>query len=442
LRQLTPNLADLPVGITGQRILSRTLRLGAAQGGEDEPDDPKAAFRAIDVRVLPENLTTVAESRSYPAPPLFEERELVLGHGETLETVLRNNGADLDRVGAILHALSRHARGELTEGQHVRLLIAPEGEARSVQRVTLYGEAGIEEIVAANDRGLFISVAPPNAKTASASPSDNDDEDGAGISLYESLYGTALKNGVPRPIIEDLVRVFAYGVDLQHRTSSGDRLTLFFTNDEDGRPDLLYAALKFGDETRTVYRHRTAATGEVDYFDEEGRSLKKFLLRRPLTQARMSSPFGSRYHPILGYARMHNGVDWAAPRGTPIMAAGDGTVEAAGVHSGYGNRVEITHANGYATAYNHMARIAHGIEPGARVRLGQVIGFVGTTGLSTGPHVHYEVTINGRFVDPMKIRLPSGRELSGPALASFKQEEQQIDDLRRRGRNRALASHG
>jgi murein DD-endopeptidase MepM/ murein hydrolase activator NlpD len=133
-------------------------------------------------------------------------------------------------------------------------------------------------------------------------------------------------------------------------------------------------------------------------------------------------------------------VDWAATRGTPIMATGDGTVIAAGAHSGYGNRVEIQHANNYVTAYNHMARIARNVVPGAHVRLGQVIGAVGTTGLSTGPHVHYEVAINGRFVDPMKIRLPSARELTGATLAAFRQTRDQVDTLRRQNGVRTAAA--
>jgi murein DD-endopeptidase MepM/ murein hydrolase activator NlpD len=433
LRHIQPDLSALPVDFSGQRILSRTLRVAASDRSDFTESGPETRFHRIDVRVLPENLTTVPETNRYPAPPLFEERDIVLKQGETLASVLKAAGATPEKFAAIAPALSRHAQTELTEGQHIRLLIAPEGNGRGVARITLYGEDGIEEIVATNDRGRFVSVSPPtSAKTATTAATDDDDsDDSAGISLYESLYGTALKNGVPRPIIDDLVRIFSYGVDLKHRTASGDRLTLFFTLDEDSRPDLLYVSLKYGDETKRVYRYKSGA-GDVDYFDEDGRSLKKFLLRRPVSEGRISSPFGYRFHPILGYGRLHNGVDWAAPRGTPIMASGDGTVEAAGVHSGYGNRVELVHANGYGTAYNHMSRIANGIVPGAHVKLGQVIGFVGTTGLSTGPHVHYEVTINGRFVDPMKIRLPSGRELAGNALVNFKQGEQQIDDLRAR----------
>jgi murein DD-endopeptidase MepM/ murein hydrolase activator NlpD len=419
--------------LPAERLLSRALRAGLPVPGVPEPE---AAFGSIEVRILPENLTEVPENPA-EAAPLVEERDVVLGKDETLEAALRANGAAAGRIAAILPVLSARARGELEEGQHLRLLLGPEGEGRAIQRVTLYGEAGIEEIVAMNDRGRFVSVAPPRAGTEAAR---GDDEDAGGATLYQSLYGAGLRNGVPRPIIEELMLALAYGTDLQQRVASGDRVEMLFTEDEDSRPELVFAALRLHGDTQALYRYRVPGTGEVDYLDAHGRSSRKFLMRRPVADGRISSPFGARYHPILGYLRPHNGVDWAATRGTPIMATGDGTILSAGARSGYGNRVEIQHANGYTSAYNHMARIARGVVPGARVRLGQVIGGVGTTGLSTGPHVHYEVTINGRFVDPMKIRLPSARELAGSALAAFRQAEEQVDALRRSHGAKAVAA--
>ncbi|WP_246102233.1 M23 family metallopeptidase [Methylobacterium terricola] len=428
----------LPPAFPAERLLSRALRPAAVP----DEDSAEARFRNIEVRILPENLTEIAESSTGAgpgtAPPLFEERDLVLGKDQSLENLLKRNGAEPARLSAMMASLSARAKGDLPDGQHVRLLIAPQGdghapESRGIARVTLYGEDGIQEIVAANDRGGFVSVAPPR-------PGNTPEEDEeSGVTLYESLYGTALKNGVPRPIIEEMVMALATSTDLQQRTSPGDRAELFFIEDEDARPELLYVGLRIHDDTFGLYRYRVPGSGEIDYLDPNGRSSQKFLMRRPVAEGRISSPFGARLHPILGYYRPHNGVDWAATRGTPIMATGDGTIVSAGARSGYGNRVEIQHANGYTTAYNHMARIARGIAPGARVRLGQVIGAVGTTGLSTGPHVHYEVAINGRFVDPMKIRLPSARELTGQTLATFRQAEEQIDALRQKHGGKTVA---
>jgi murein DD-endopeptidase MepM/ murein hydrolase activator NlpD len=143
----------------------------------------------------------------------------------------------------------------------------------------------------------------------------------------------------------------------------------------------------------------------------------------------MRSGFGSRRHPILGYTKMHTGVDWAAPMGTPIYASGNGTVEKAGWESGYGKYIRLKHNNGYETAYGHMTAFARNMEPGVRVRQGQVIGFVGSTGQSTGPHVHYEILVNSRFVDPMRIKLPRGRVLDGTILAAFEHERDHFDTM-------------
>lgn len=437
--RLSPETAQLPASFSQQRMLSRTLRgVNAFDEADAKAAELDASFHSIAVRIVPENVTNLFKNQDASDPSLPTNRDLILAKDQTLEAALQASGAEPERLGAIKSALSKWARTQLAAGQHVRLLMVPEKGKPAIERVTLFDESGIEEVVAADDLGNFVSVPLPERKPGAAASqqadAEDDDDSSPGISVYESLYNTALKNGAPREIIEELVRVFAFTIDFQHRVEPGDHIGLVFKKDDGpgaGKPELLYASLKVDGEIHRIYRYQSPTTGDTDYFDEDGHSLRKFLLRKPIAEGRMSSPFGMRFHPILGYSRLHNGVDWAAPRGTPIVAAGDGVVKAAGMHGGYGNRVEISHAYGYATAYNHMASIAKSIAPGAHVHLGQVIGYLGTTGLSTGPHIHYEVTINGHFVDPMKIRLPSGQELSGAALAAFKQREQQIDELRR-----------
>ena len=175
-------------------------------------------------------------------------------------------------------------------------------------------------------------------------------------------------------------------------------------------------------------------------YDETGKSAKKFLVRKPVNNAIMRSGFGGRRHPILGYVKMHTGVDWATPYGTPIFASGNGVVEKVGWEGGYGKYVRLKHNNGYETAYGHMSAFAKGMEPGKRVRQGQVIGFVGSTGMSTGAHVHYEILVNGRFVDPMRIKLPRGRSLDGPLMASFEKERDRLDAHDEQPRQRARVS--
>jgi murein DD-endopeptidase MepM/ murein hydrolase activator NlpD len=430
------------IPVAPQIMLSRTLQQAA--GALDGPPKENNPFKAIEVLVVPENVTKLPKTELKPNEmPLVEERDLSLARGDTLEGLLRATGAAGDeQIRGIVAALGGRTRtGALAEGQQMRVQIAPgprPGDPKQVTRVVLFGESGIEGIAAVNDRGAFVPVAPPKDDTpAKAQPQveaaeDEDEEDsGSGPRLYQSLYETAGRHDIPRATVEDIVRVFSYDIDFQRRVSSGDSLDLFYTYDEEGagaeRPDLLYAALTMGGETRKVYRFQSPDDGSIDYLDEQGRSLKKFLLRKPIADGIMRSGFGYRRHPVLGYAKLHTGVDWSNPIGTPIMAAGNGLVIRAEMTSGYGRRVEIQHINGYVTTYNHMSRFGRGVTEGARVRQGQIIGYVGSTGLSTGAHLHYEVIINGHFVDPMKIRVPRGKELDGRLLADFRRQREQIE---------------
>jgi murein DD-endopeptidase MepM/ murein hydrolase activator NlpD len=224
----------------------------------------------------------------------------------------------------------------------------------------------------------------------------------------------------------------------------GDSFEVLYAGEDeqpasDSRNEVLFASLTVGGEVKKFYRFQSPDDGLVDYYDENGKSAKKFLVRKPVGEGIMRSAFGIRRHPILGYTKMHTGVDWAAPTGTPIYAAGNGVIEKAGWESGYGKFILLRHTNGYETAYGHMSAYARGMEEGKRVRQGQVIGFVGSTGLSTGSHVHYEIRINGRFVDPMRIKLPRGRELNGPMLANFDQERDRLDGIMARKPARVAA---
>jgi murein DD-endopeptidase MepM/ murein hydrolase activator NlpD len=440
--------------IPPQLMLSRTLRTpGEALGPLAYAPATDTSFSNIDVRVVPENLTELAKQRpeaTREAP--VEERLVLIRRGETFDAAMRSAGATAEQARTMVTALGGRVRvAALPEGQVLQLTtLAPArpGEPRQIVRVALVSEGRIDSMVAQNDAGAFVPVAlareeeEPRARRtvrgrAAASEDDAEDE-GTGARLYDSLYETALRYEMPRPLIDEMVRIFAHDMDFQRRVSGGDSLEVIFTDEDDGegsRTELLFASLSVGGDTRRVYRFHAPDDGIIDFFDEEGRSLKKFLLRKPVAgDVEMRSGFGMRSHPILRYSKMHTGVDWANGRvGTPIISAGHGTVIKAGWDTGYGRRVEIQHANGYVTTYSHMASFARGIEEGARVRQGQVIGTIGNTGLSTGPHLHYEVIVNGSFVNPMKIRLPRGRELEGRILAEFERQRQAIDELIERG---------
>ena len=245
--------------------------------------------------------------------------------------------------------------------------------------------------------------------------------------LYQSIYETALRNHVPRPVIDDLIRIYSYDIDFQRKVQPGDSFEILYAGEDENPTDtskteVLFALLTTGGETRKFYRYQTTDDNVVDYYDDCGKSAKKFLVRKPVSEGNITSGFGGRNHPLLGYSKMHTGVDWGSSMGTPIFAAGNGIIDKVGWEGGYGKYIRIRHANGYETAYGHMSAFARGMDAGKKVRQGQVIGYVGSTGLSTGAHLHYEILINGRFVDPMKIKLPRGRVLEGTLLAGFDQE--------------------
>jgi murein DD-endopeptidase MepM/ murein hydrolase activator NlpD len=264
-------------------------------------------------------------------------------------------------------------------------------------------------------------------------------------SLYASFYYTAAKQGIPHDLIMQVMRIHAYGTDFRRRVRAGDAVELFFDmkGEEKGIDgdlgDLLATFITAGGTTHKFYRFRTP-DGVVDFYDADGSTARKFLMRQPVRgqDVRLTSRFGMRKHPILPLKRMHNGVDWACAAGTPILAAGNGIVEFVGLKGENGNFVRVRHANGYKTGYAHMQGFAAGLTVGMRVRQGQIIGYVGTTGLSTAPHLHFEVSIKNRHdeaftaADPINIPVPNDRQLTGKDLADFKRERTRIDNVMRR----------
>jgi murein DD-endopeptidase MepM/ murein hydrolase activator NlpD len=353
--------------------------------------------------------------------------------------VLRDLGAPPEDARLIALTLGARGRdGGLREGLKLRILMAPTGANQRIvpYRVIVSNESAIEAVAALSDLGKYVAVDVQAMNTlaeAVAAGADEDEEDdGSGVRLYQSIYETALRNKVPAHIIEDMIRIYSYDVDFQRRAQPGDSFDVFYSSDDETtaaieKDEVLYASLTVGGETKKYYRFQTPDDSVVDYYDEDGKSAKKFLVRKPVASAIMRSGFGGRRHPILGFTKMHTGVDWSTPYGTPIFAGGNGVIERAGWEGGYGKYVRIQHNNGYETAYGHMSAFAKGMEPGKRVRQGQVIGFVGSTGMSTGAHVHYEILVNGRFVDPMRVKLPRGRSLEGTLMARFEAERDRVD---------------
>ena len=249
--------------------------------------------------------------------------------------------------------------------------------------------------------------------------------------IKNNLYNSAVESGIEPNIIVEFARIFGFEVDFQRDIRKGDWFEILYEKFEDDNNKvrdtgkIIYASMYVNREEINLYNFKYK--NEEDYYDIKGKSITKSLMKTPINGARLSSSFGMRKHPILGYNKMHRGTDFAAPSGTPIMASGSGTVTRARWCGGGGNCVKIKHNSTYETIYAHMKAFAKGIKEGRKVKQGQIIGYVGSTGLSTGPHLHYEVIVNGKKVNSQKLKLPSGKTLKGEERKEFELDRIKID---------------
>jgi len=403
---------------------------------EDNDVDLTAGLSA---RVLEQNMTVSAPESITPQTEEFADDIIPARQNVPIAKALTDAGYPDPQAKMLSGYLSQPLGSEdLSKGDVLRIGIIQKGEQAKLIRASVYRGTRHLVTIALDDKGRFVVASePPMLDAVATAFSDDSLSVPSGQNLprvYDGIYRAALSYGMTKDMTALIIKLLAANVDFQAQLKSSDFLEAFFSvADSTGRAtddsELLYVNARFGDTAIRFYRFQ-ADDGSVDYFDQDGKSIRQFLLRNPVPNGIFKSGFGMRRHPILGFARMHTGVDWAAPRGTPIIATGNGVVEKAGWDSGgYGNQTIVRHANGYESSYNHQSAIAKGVVPGAKVRQGQVIGWVGTTGESTGPHLHYEMIVNGTKVDPLRIRLPGGKSLDGDALAKFQDERKRIDTL-------------
>ena len=362
--------------------------------------------------------------------------------GQKLSQVLAEAGATTWQIREMIEAMKPVLPEKaVVAGQEVHIALQPSLTQNRMEpvRFSIFDEGHAHKVtVTRNASGEFSASANPVDDDALTRLAMSDSGAPQTSSLYAALYHASLIESVPSETIQQILRIHAYETDFRKRLRSGDTCEMFFDLKDEGGTDgppgeLLYTSIATGNEVRRYYRFRTP-DGHVDYYDARGNNAKKFLNRRPVRgdDIRLTSGFGLRRHPLLGEYKMHTGIDWAAPVGTPIMAAANGVIEEAGRKGYNGNYIRIRHANGYQTAYSHMSRFAPGAAPGVKVRQGQIIGYIGTTGLSSGPHLHFEILVNNQFVNPLSIEVPRERQLAGKELAEFQKERNRIDELMRR----------
>lgn len=355
-------------------------------------------------------------------------RTLAVKRGDVLLTMLQGQGIeDCDAYAAISALGKLYDPRDLRPGQEVTVIFEhPREEAANPEfcgvRVRVDTDRDILTKKNGNNEFITEEIKRKFIKTLSRTEG----------TIQSSLYESAIGAGVPLPVLMQLIGHFSFDVDFQRDIRPGNSFEVLYELhlEEDGtligEGPVLYASLTLRDERLFVYRH-TTGDGITDYFDENGRTVRKTLLKTPIDGARLTSGYGIRRHPIKGYSAMHQGLDFAAPRGTPIMASGNGTLLLVGRKGNYGRCVRIRHANSYSTVYAHLSCFARDIKKGKRVKQGQIIGYVGSTGMATGPHLHYEVCHRGRQINPARVKFPPRRTLKNGDLEHFLITKAELD---------------
>ncbi|WP_146256202.1 M23 family metallopeptidase [Aestuariivirga litoralis] len=394
---------------------------------EDRPVVIDAEIDGVDEE---QNITTITKQ----VPPEPTDETFKLAKGETLIDALTDRGVSQDAAKALVASIDPiFPVGMIKPGTAFELTLDRQIDfygREVIFPVELSFDPGPKETltVEADEDGRF-AAAIEGARAGTKSQYAQINHFRTEAKVGSSLYGTAKDNKIPDYIIAEFTRIFSYDVDFQRQVKASDTFEVFYGNPLTGsssrRKVLHFAQLTLDGKTKTYYRY-TTKDGQTDYFDEKGRSAQKSLLKTPVSGARLTSGFGMRRHPLLGYSKMHAGVDFGVPQGTPIRAAGSGVVKIAGRHGAFGIAVEIKHNDRYETLYAHMSKLAAGIRRGTKVNQGQIIGYVGSTGRSTGPHLHYEVHVDDRPVNPTRINAAGGKQLAGKELSKFNQMKQRV----------------
>ncbi|MBI1360344.1 MAG: peptidoglycan DD-metalloendopeptidase family protein [Alphaproteobacteria bacterium] len=410
--------ALLGTGLTYVAVNSHVSEAATSTATATDKPDPRRMLAAI---TSADQLETLQR----------EMRQVSIQRNETLSGVLDRVGAPRDQANGAVYAA-----GELVDLRKVRpgdsvtawFETDPVSGQQNLTGLSLRPDVERQVLVSRGADGQWVTHELKAKLTSSYSLVTG--------TVDQSIYDSAVAQGAADQQVVDYATIFGYDIDFQREIQTGDKFEMFYGASKDERGDvikggdILYASLDGQALKKAFYRFTPSDDGVTDYFDATGQSARKFLMKTPINGARISSSFGNRVHPILGYTKLHKGTDFAAPTGTPIYAAGNGVIARYGPFSTYGNYALIKHANGYETAYGHMSRYVPGLHAGSHVHQGQVIGYVGMTGGATGPHLHYEVHIKGKPVNAMKLKLPTGRKLTGEQLAAFDAERDRIDALR------------
>jgi len=353
--------------------------------------------------------------------------ELKVRNGDSIQRILYDQKISPSEVNNVLNALRREYNfGTLRNDQKVYLIVKREKNGNFVSRLTVNIDNITSVHVFLNKDNVYETKRVTKILTKKNHLIET--------TIDRGIYRTAKQSGIENSIVAQFARLYGFEVDFQRDLKKNDKIKIFYERylDDDGvsqrTGNIIYSEITNVEKNIILYRYEYP-NGTIAYFTPEGKSIEKSLMRTPINGAKLSSRYGFRIHPILGYNQMHQGTDFAAPIGTPVMASGAGTVEYSGWKGGYGKFISIRHSAVYQTNYAHLQDYAKGIRRGAKVQQGQVIGYLGSTGSSTGPHLHYEVIVNGRKENSQTLKLPSAAPLEGNNKNLFEIQKRNIDNL-------------
>jgi len=352
----------------------------------------------------------------------YLEYEYIVKENDTIEKILKKFSVKKDEISWIVKKIKKQDLSNISPNQKIKFILKKTKNGKNIEVVKINYPISKTTFVRIDKRkdGLEITKSVTQLFKKNVVVQGN---------ISNNLYSSAVNSGMEPNIIIEYARIFGFEVDFQRDIRRGDKFQVMYERYVDDRNKkiktgkILYAYLNVNNQEIKLYRF--GKKNNYDFYDEKGKSIRKALMKTPINGARLSSPFGKRKHPILGFTKHHNGTDFAAPTGTPIMASGNGTVITAGWCGNGGNCVRIRHNSSYTTGYGHLSKFA--TKKGRRVRQGQIIGYVGNTGMSTGPHLHYTVSYNGRFINSQKLKLPSGKILKGEERKNFEIERIKLD---------------
>ena len=376
---------------------------------------------------LENNLITVKDFLFNQFNSSVTKVELKVRNGDSIQRILYDQKISPADVNNVINALRREYNiGTLRNDQKVYLIIKREKNGNFVSRLTVNIDNITSVHVFLNKDNVYETKRVTKILTKKNHLVET--------TIDRGIYRTAKQSGIENSIVAQFARLYGFEVDFQRDLKKNDKIKIFYERylDDDGVPQrtgsIIYSEITNVERNIILYRYEYP-NGSIAYFTPEGKSIEKSLMRTPINGAKLSSRYGFRIHPILGYNQMHQGTDFAAPIGTPVMASGAGTVEYSGWKGGYGKFISIRHSAVYQTNYAHLQDYAKGIRRGAKVQQGQVIGYLGSTGSSTGPHLHYEVVVNGKKENSQTLKLPSAAPLEGNNKNLFEIQKRNIDNL-------------